>query len=131
MESPSVTTLLEKVSMNLKVVKFLLANQAALLKIVEIAKGWRKDLPFADQWAMVDSIARLLIPILEAQALSPKALYVRDFEALDYDESTYETRLLAAGAEMAALGIDWKLLLEVIVPIVLSILKALAAGKDE
>jgi hypothetical protein len=117
--------------MNLKVVKFLLANQAALLKIVEIAKGWRKDLPFADQWAMVDSIARLVIPILEAQTLKPKALYARDFEALDYDGDTYDTKLLAVGAEVSALGIDWKLLLEVIVPIVLSILKALAAGKEE
>lgn len=118
--------------MNIKVVKFLLANQAALLKIVEIAKGWRKDLSFSDQWALVDSIARLLIPILESQALAPKALYARDFEALDYeDENTYETTLLPTGAEMAALGIDWKLMLDVIVPIVLSILKALAAGKEE
>ena len=117
--------------MNLKVVRFLLANQATLLKIIEIAKGWRKDLPFSEQWAMVDSIARLLIPVLESQSLAPKALYARDFEALDYDDSTYETRLLAVGAEVAALGIDWKLLLDVIIPIVLSILKALAAGKEE
>ena len=114
--------------MNIKVVKFLLANQAALLKIVEIAKGWRKDLPFADQWAMVDSIARLLIPILESQALAPKALC--KYQLFDEDES-YEHHLLSTGAEVAALGIDWKLMLDVIVPIVLSILKALAAGKDE
>jgi len=114
--------------MNLKVVKFLLANQAALLKIVEIAKGWRKDLSFSDQWALVDSIARLLIPILEAQSLAPKALC--KYQLFDEDES-YEHHLLSTGAEVTALGIDWKLMLDVIVPIVLSILKALAAGKEE
>jgi len=119
--------------MNIKVVKFLLANQAALLKIIDIAKGWRKDLSFADQWALVDSIAILLIPILDAQALKPKALYKIDYTIQEDgdDDSTYETRLLAVGAEMAALGIDWKLLLDVIVPIVLSILKALSAGKED
>lgn len=116
---------------NLKVVKFLLANQAALLKVVEIAKSWRKDLPYVEQWALVDSIARIVIPILESQAVSPKALMKSRFHDEDYEDTQYEALAFGAGAEFAALGVDWKLLVDVILPIVISILKALAAGKDE
>jgi hypothetical protein len=117
--------------LNVKVVKFLLANQAALLALVEIAKKWKKELPYADQWALVDQVAKILIPILEAQAVSPKALMRSRFTDADYEEQDYEAMAFASGAEFAALGVDWKLLIDVILPIVLSILKALAAGKDE
>lgn len=115
---------------NLKVVKFLLANQAALLQVVAIAKGWRKDLPYLEQWALVDSIARVLIPILESQAVGPKALTKSRFQDEDFDDNNYEAMAFEAGAEFAALGVDWKLLVDVILPIVISILKALAAGKE-
>jgi len=117
--------------MNVKVVKFLLANQAALLALVEIAKKWKKDLPYAQQWALVDQIAKILIPILEAQAIAPKALTKHRFHDDDFEETDYEALAFSAGVEFAALGVDWKLLIDVILPIVLSILKALAAGKDE
>lgn len=117
--------------MNVKVIRFLLANQAALLKVVEIAKGWHKDMPYAEQWALVDSIARVLIPVLEAQLVSPKAMCKSRFLDNDFEDVEYEALAFEAGAEFAALGVDWKLLIDVILPIVLSILKALAAGKDE
>ena len=117
--------------LNVKVVKFLLANQTALLALVEIAKKWKKELPYAYQWALVDQVAKILIPILEAQAVSPKALMRSRFTDADYEEQDYEAMAFTAGAEFAALGVDWKLLIDVILPIVLSILKALAAGKDE
>jgi len=117
--------------MNIRVVKFLLANQAALLALVEIAKKWKRDLPYAAQWALVDQIAKIVIPILEAQAVSPKALIKHRFSDADFEETDYEALAFTAGAEFASLGVDWKLLIDVILPIVLSILKALAAGKDE
>lgn len=117
--------------LNIKVVKFLLANQDALLKVVAIAKGWRKDMPYTEQWALVDSIARILIPILEAQAVAPRALTKHRFHDEAFDDIDYEALAFGAGVEFAALGVDWKLLVDVILPIVLSILKALAAGKDE
>jgi hypothetical protein len=117
--------------MNVKVIKFLLAHQAALLALVEIAKKWRKDLPFAEQWALVDQVAKIIIPVLEAQAVSPKALMRSRFNDADYEEQNYEALVFSSGAEFAALGVDWKLFIDVILPIVLSILKALAAGKDE
>lgn len=116
--------------MNVKVIKFLLANQNALLKIVEIAKSWRQDLPYVEQWALVDSIARIIIPILEAQAVAPKALATHNIYDDAMDEIQYEALIFGAGVEFSMLGIDWQLLTEVILPIVISILKALAAGKE-
>jgi hypothetical protein len=121
----------EKVMLNINVVKFLLANQGALLKVVEIAKAWRKDLPYVEQWALVDSIARVLIPILESQAVSPKAMVKPRYHDPDYEENDYEAMVFEVGAECAALSVDWKLLIDVVLPIVISILKALAAGKEE
>lgn len=115
---------------NLKVVKFLLANQAALLQVVAIAKGWRKDLPYVEQWALVDSIARVIIPILEAQAVAPKALTKHRLHDADYEDTDYEAMAFEAGAECAALSVDWKMLVDVILPIVISILKALSTGKE-
>jgi hypothetical protein len=115
---------------NIQVVKFLLANQAALLKVVEIAKGWRKDLPYQQQWALVDSIARVLIPILESNAVSPKALMQNRYHDIDYEENDYEAMVFEAGAECAALSVDWKLLIDFVLPIVIYILKTLSAGKE-
>lgn len=119
--------------MNVKVLQFLLRNQAVLLKIVDVAKGWRKDAPYAEQWAIVDSIARLVIPLLEKDAASPKAL-ASAFDYI-YDESgnlvigsePYPQAVFAAGYQTAALSIDWKLLIDVVLPLVISILQALAA----
>ena len=116
--------------LNVKVVKFLLANQAALLALVEIAKKWKKDLPYASQWELVNQVAKILIPILEAQAVSPKALIKHRFSDADFEETDYEALAFTAGAEFAALGVDWKLLIDVILPIVISILKALSTDKD-
>ena len=52
--------------------------------------------------------------------------------AVDYD--TYEDEVAVAyqtGAEVSALGLDWKLLIEVIVPIIISILQGLLASTDD
>jgi hypothetical protein len=117
--------------LNVKVIKFLLAHQAALLALVEIAKKWKKDLPYAEHWALVDQVAKILIPVLEAQAVSPKALMKHRFDDAEYEDRDYEALAFSSGAEFAALGVDWKLFIDVILPIVISILKALAAGKDE
>lgn len=104
--------------MNLAVLQWLLKNQATLRKIAEIAKGWKKDLPYEDQWAIVDSIARLVIPMVKESEASPKTLS----QVLTVSH-TAEAEM---GAEYAALGIDWALVTNVILPIVISILQALA-----
>ena len=114
--------------MNLRVIKFLLANQVVLLQIIEIGKGWRKDMPFIEQWLLVDAIARLLIPVLDSQAVSVKALSTSRFDPLE-EEEDYDALLFQAGAEFGFLGVDWETLTTVILPLVMAILKALAAGK--
>ena len=119
--------------MNIKVLQWLLRNQTVLVKIVEVAKGWRKDSPYFDQWEIVDTIARLLIPLIDAEKISPKALaasydYVYDAEGRPVVGSEpYPVAVLAAGAKMQALGIDWELVVNVILPLVISILQALAS----
>jgi len=117
--------------MNIKVVKFLLANQTALLALVEIAKKWKKNLPYAEQWELVNQAAKVIIPVLEAQAVSPKALTKSRFTDEDYEEQDFEALAFTAGVEFAALGVDWKTFIDVIIPLVIYVLKLLATGKDE
>jgi len=113
---------------NVKVVKFLLANQIALLQIVEIAKKWRKDLPGLEQWALVDQIAKIIIPIWET-TVSAKSLVEMSVYDEEYGDDVYGPLLLESGMELGALGIDWKLLVDVILPLVISILQTLEAGR--
>ena len=112
--------------MNLKVLKWLLAHREALVQIVEIAKGYDKALPFIKQWEIVDRIARIVIPILEAEAVSPKALTEDGFYLLANEEwENRDVELVACGADVVAMGIDWKILIETVLPLVIAILKAL------
>jgi hypothetical protein len=115
-------TLWEEMRMNVKVLQWLLKNQATLLQIVEVAKGFRKGSPYAEQWVIVDKIARLVIPLLESESVNPKTLAYYDW---DSQASAFST-----GAEYAQLGIDWKLITEVVLPILIAILQALAAKED-
>lgn len=103
--------------MNLAVLQWLLKNQTTLRKIAEIAKGWSKDLSYEDRWAIVDSIARLVIPLVRESEASPKALC----QVL----TVSHTAEAEVGGEYAALGIDWKLVVDVILPLVIAILQSL------
>lgn len=116
--------------MNLKVLKWLLAHKDALLQIVEIGKGYSKSLPYLSQWEIVDRIARIVIPILEAEAVTPKVLAYDDIytaflpDDADQDDPR-EVQILQAGVEVQAMAVDWKTLVETILPLVVAILKAL------
>lgn len=110
-------------SVNLQILKWLLKHKTVLLQVVELAKTFDKDGPYLEQWDVVDKIARLVIPALEAEAVQPKLL------ALDWD-GEYDYSALALGAEVSALGIDYRLLLEVVVPIIIAILEALVGRKE-
>ncbi|NBT75746.1 MAG: hypothetical protein EBT15_07230 [Betaproteobacteria bacterium] len=109
--------------MNLKVLQWLLKNKNTLLQVVEVAKGFRKDAPYLEQWQIVDRIARLVIPLIEADANVSKLLSfdLDGYHALE----NHEVSLLATGAEVQALGIDYRLLLETVIPIIIAILEAL------
>lgn len=109
--------------MNLQILKWLLKHKTVLLQVVELAKTFDKDGTYLDQWTVVDKIARLVIPVLEAEAVQPRLL------ALDW-ENDYDYSALALGAEVNALGMDYKLLLEVVIPIIIAILEALIGRKE-
>lgn len=108
------------VQMNLTIIKWLLAHRDLLSKILEIVKGWNKDLPLAQHWDMVDQIARLVIPVLTKQ----------DVQAMLDSPWEDAPTAFALGAEANALGVDWATLIQVIIPILQAILQAFAKSDD-
>lgn len=100
--------------MNVKVLQWLLKNQAVLRKVADVASGWKNDLTYAEKWAIVDSIAKLLLPVLESGNVSAQSL-------LSDDGSV---RFLSAMQdEVSALGIDWAFIKETVIPIVILVLQ--------
>ncbi len=108
--------------MNLQILKWLVAHRDLLTKIVEAVKGFSKDLPYAQQWEIVDKVARLVIPALSKAD-------VRALNEVDWDEDTNSVAF-ALGAEYTALGLDWMTLVNIIIPILQIILEALAKQDD-
>lgn len=114
--------------MNIKALQWLLAHRDVLLQIVEVAKNFSRHKPYIDQWDVVDQIARLLIPVLAKEEVRPATvLGTDDTENPWKNFEEYEVMYFAAGADVQAMGIDWKQLVEVILPIVIAILQAIAA----
>jgi hypothetical protein len=111
---------------NIKVLQWLLKHRDLLLKVVEVAKDFDRTASYLSQWEVVDKVARLVLPILQAEANAPQLL------TIDYDHYTDEVAVAyQTGAEVSALGVDWKLLIEVIVPIIISILQGLLSRTDD
>lgn len=111
--------------MNLKVLKWLLAHREALVQIVEIAKGYDRNLSRVKQWEIIDRIARIAIPILDAELSSPRALVDEGFYLLgNEDWENRDAELVACGGDVVALGFDWKIIVETVLPLVIAILKA-------
>jgi len=115
--------------MNLKALQFLLRHREVLLAVVAVAKKFPDAASYLDKWTVVDEIARLVIPVLETELEAPKLLTLDDDEDFVGNFRDYDARVLALGAEFGALGIDWKLLLEVVIPIVIAILEAIVGRK--
>lgn len=107
----------DNIAMNLKLVRWLIAHQEILLKVVDIAKKYSPALPYIDQWAIADEIARVVIPVLQAELVAPHAMKA------DLDDSVDDA--FALGAEVHAMGVDWKTIVEVIIPILTAILQVL------
>jgi hypothetical protein len=113
--------------MNLKALQFLLRHRDVLMAVVAAAKKFPDANDYLAKWTVVDEIARLVIPVLEKELDSPKLLSYEDEDYLLPRQ--YDAKVLEVGAEFGALGIDWKLLVEVVIPIVISILEALIGRK--
>jgi hypothetical protein len=116
--------------MNLTVIKWLLAHRDVLMQIVAVAKDFSRQKPYIDQWNVVDKIARILIPVLSGEEVVTAELMdpYADIDYLVGDEND-AAELFAMGAEVQALGVDWRQMIELILPIVIAIFEALAAKK--
>lgn len=107
--------------MNLNLVRWLLAHRDLLTQVVDAVKGYNKSLPPLEQWAIVDKVARLVIPVLTSAEVS-------DFQVYGWGDDDAATAL-ALGSEYAAAGVDWQTLLKVIIPILEIILRALTPNE--
>ena len=104
--------------MNVKVLQWLLKNQSVLRKVADVASGWKSGATYAEKWAIIDSIARLLIPVIETDKVEVK-------ELLDSDGGV---RFLSnMEEEVVSLGIDWVFVKETVIPIVIMILQVFAS----
>ena len=101
--------------MNLKVLRWLLQHRDVLVKVLEVAKRFNRDGLYIDQWQVIDEIARLVIPVFEKEGTDVSAL-------MDYEYDAF-----SLGAEVQAMGVDWKQLVDVILPILIAILRALSS----
>lgn len=111
--------------MNLKVLRWLMAHRDVLTKVLEIAKKWDSSASMVARWAVVDEIARVVLPVLEKEHTNVSALEY-SYEGYDEDEAV---EVFSLGVEAGILGIDWKTLVEVIIPIVMALLDALAKAR--
>lgn len=108
--------------MNLQILKWLIAHREVLAQVLEIAKGWRKDLPIVEQWNIVDRIARIVIPVLTKEDI--RAMY-------DMAYHGDEVAAFNLGNEYAALGLDWSQVVSVLLPLLRVVLFALESMTDD
>lgn len=105
--------------MNLKILQWLIQHRELLLQVVSVGKRFSQDMTLLEKWVLVDEIARLVLPVVESND------EVMELLSSDYWDDNTEVSF-AMGADVAALGVDWKLIVEVLLPVVISILEAMA-----
>jgi hypothetical protein len=122
--------------MNYAVVKWLLAHRDQLTQVIAIAKNYRDTLPLLEQWAILDKIARIVLPVLQDEtknSLAPVAALMYGDEDEDSCVAAYasDVNLLSVGAECGALGFDWQVIIKVVLPLIISILQSLQSASDQ
>lgn len=110
--------------MNLKVLQWLIAHRELLMQVVAVVKRYNRDATLLEKWVLVDEVARLVIPVIQDND-EVLGLLTRDY--MDWEDDSQVS--FAMGADVAALGVDWRLVVEVLLPVVISILEALACKK--
>lgn len=108
--------------MNLKLLQWLIAHRELLTQVIDVAKGFSKELPAIEQWNIVDKIARLVIPALTKEDI--RAMY-------DFDYHADEVQAFALGTEYSALGVDWAFIVTTVLPILKLVIAALEALVDD
>ena len=110
--------------MNLKVLQWLISHRELLMQVVAVVKKYSKDATLLEKWVLVDEVARLVIPVIQDND-EVLGLLTRDY--MDWEDDSAVS--FAMGADVAALGVDWRLIVELVLPVVISILEALACKK--
>ena len=110
--------------MNLKVLQWLIAHRELLMQVVAVVKRYNQDATLLEKWVLVDEVARLVIPVIQDND-EVLGLLTRDY--IDWEDDSEVS--FAMGADVAALGVDWRLIVELVLPVVISILEALACKK--
>lgn len=110
--------------MNLKVLSWLVKHRDLLAKVVAVVKRFDKNGTIMEKWALVDEVARIVIPVIQD---NEEVLALLAVGYTDYDDDSAVS--FALGADVAALGVDWKLVMEVILPVIISILEAITCGR--
>jgi hypothetical protein len=110
--------------MNLKVLQWLIAHRELLMQVVAVVKKYSQDATLLEKWVLVDEVARLVIPVIQDND-EVLGLLTRDY--MDFEDDSAVS--FAMGADVAALGVDWRLIVELVLPVVISILEALACKK--
>jgi len=106
--------------MNIKLISWLLKHRDLLVAVLAAAKKFDRDGTYISQWGVVDEIARLVIPVFEREGTDTANLLAHEWEE-------DEVSAFAMGAEVQALGIDWQALVQVVLPILIAILRALSS----
>ena len=106
--------------MNFRLISWLIQHRDVLSKIAAAVQDFDPESSYTAKWDVVDRVARIVIPLIDEQLVA---------SAMYEDEPEPVEAFFALGAQAAASGIDWKQLVDVIIPILLAILKAL--GYDE
>lgn len=110
--------------MNLRLIQWLIQHREVMVAVLAAAKKFDRNGTYLAQWDVVDEIARIVIPVFEREGADVQALRS---EILDWDDDAVGA--FALGAEVSALGVDWQALIQVVLPILIAILKALAGDE--
>lgn len=106
--------------MNLSVIRWLIANREVLAKCVEIVSKFEAESSLLEKWDIVDEIARVVIPLIEFED-AVEMLW----------ESGDEYEAMSQGVELQALGVDWQMIVNTVVPIIVAILRALTSSQQD
>jgi len=105
---------------NLALIKWLISHRDVLMECISIVKDYDHEASLLDKWEIVERLAKVIIPVVEGE----------DIETLAYGEpyliADDNYSAMSCGADLAALGVDWQMLITTLAPILIAILRALA-----
>lgn len=108
--------------MNLSLIRWLINHREVLTKCLAIAQKYDHSDSLLEKWGLVNELAQILIPLFDREGDDALELLW---------ESSNEYGAFSAGAELQALGVDWKMVVNVLVPIILSIIRSLTCDVDD